>query len=75
MNRQELGLLDVDEVAEMFEIAPQTLKNRMTRGEFPRGIRIGKRAFWTKNQLQEWVDRQFESTVPQRRRPGRPSKG
>lgn len=77
MKRGDLGLLDLDDVASALDTTPKGIRARMAKGQFPRGTRIGKKAYWRRQNVENWLDSHFASAGNEnglRRRPGRPRK-
>jgi DNA-binding transcriptional MerR regulator len=44
-------LLQVGDVAERFHVTVQTIRNWVATGQFPEPTRLGKRCYWTEQQL------------------------
>ena len=54
---QEKRLLRIDEVLEMVNISKSVLYEMMGRGEFPRPVRISRRAVgWPQQDIHDWLD-------------------
>jgi predicted DNA-binding transcriptional regulator AlpA len=47
------------EVCAHMGISPRTLENLVLKGKFPKGVSIGKWAYWSPKVLQNWHKRQF----------------
>lgn len=66
MDTQQTGaqppvLLTVDEAATWCHITRGTLNHLRFHGRFAPAIRIGKRCFWTPEDLLEWIQSQREA--------------
>ena len=55
-----IGLITVEELAVIFGLAPQTIRNWVALGKIPH-VKIGRRRFFQKRSLQEWLNRKEES--------------
>ena len=49
-----MELMSKQEVVAEFKISERTLEMWVFAGKFPQAVRIGKRAFWTREALQRW---------------------
>ena len=54
-----IGLVTVEELAVIFGLAPQTIRNWVALGKIPY-VKIGRRRFFQKRSLQEWLNRKEE---------------
>lgn len=61
MNADFPPLLTTKEVADLLRIEPETVLDRMRRGEIPGAIRPGRHFLFRRDQLLEWIR---ESSVP-----------
>ena len=48
------NLITVEELAVIFRVSPQTIRNRTARGKIPH-IQIGRRNLFRKRSLQQWL--------------------
>ena len=56
MKLHEERLLNEREVAELIGVSKSTLRRMVSANEFPKPIRIGKRAIrWRKSEVLEWL--------------------
>ncbi len=71
-------LLTVAELAELLNMAPQTIYNRHSMGgNLPPCVRLGRALRFPVDGVTDWVNQQIETPVPVHctpRRPGRPTK-
>ena len=62
-NSEEVWLFDnlisVEELAVIFGLAPQTIRNWVAQGKLPY-VKIGKRNLFLKRSVQEWLNRKEE---------------
>ena len=80
----EKKLLTTKALAELLGLAEQTIYNRhSTGGDLPRSMKLGRLLRFHTSDVDAWLDRQRQSTVPpvlsppsapSARRPGRPTK-
>ena len=56
-------LLDVGEAAEWCSISRNTLNHLRMHGRFAPAIRIGRRCFWTPEDLTAWIEAQREAVA------------
>ena len=54
------NLISVEELAVIFRLAPQTIRNWIARRKIPY-VRIGRRNFFQKRSLQKWLIQKEES--------------
>ena len=54
------NLISVEELAVIFGLAPQTIRNWIALGKIP-SIKLGRRHVFQKRSLQEWLNRKEES--------------
>ena len=54
-----IDLITVEELAVLFGLAPQTIRNWTAQGKLPY-VKIGKRNMFLKRSLQEWINRKEE---------------
>ena len=54
------NLITVEELAVVFRLAPQTIRNWVALGKLPY-VKIGKRNMFLKRSLQEWLNRKEKS--------------
>ena len=54
------NLIMVEELAVIFGLAPQTIRNWVAQGKLPR-VKIGKRNLFLKRSVQEWLNRKEKS--------------
>lgn len=54
-------LLDVSEAAQWCRITVNSLNHLRLHGRFAPAIKIGRRCFWTPNDLNDWIEAQKES--------------
>ena len=57
-------LLDVATVADYLKMSQNSIRQAAKNGDMPPGIRINGRTRWTKDQIDEWLDRTFAPTDP-----------
>ncbi len=63
MKLEEERLLNERQVAELVGVSRSTLRRMVLANEFPRPIRIGKRAIrWRKSEVLEWMDSRPRAT-------------
>lgn len=48
-------LVDQEGVAELFDVSTRTIRNWVSRGELLEPIKIGRKQFWLKSMIQEWL--------------------
>ena len=53
------NLITIEELAVIFRLAPQTIRNWIALGKIPY-VRIGRRSFFQKRSLQKWLNRKEE---------------
>ena len=53
------NLISVEELAAIFRLAPQTIRNWVAQGKLPY-VKIGKRNWFFRRSLQEWLNRKEE---------------
>ena len=53
------NLISVEELAVIFGLAPQTIRNWIALGKIPH-VKIGRRRFFQKRSLQEWLNQKEE---------------
>jgi predicted DNA-binding transcriptional regulator AlpA len=54
-----MEVISKDELLAELKIAARTLENWVRRGEFPRGVRIGRRMTWSRKALEQWRRRKY----------------
>lgn len=54
-----IDLITIEELAVIFGLAPQTLRNWIALGKIPH-VKIGRRHFFQKRSVQEWLNRKEE---------------
>ena len=54
-----IGLVTVEELAVIFRLSPQTIRNWVALGKIPH-VKIGRRRFFQKRSLQRWLNRKEE---------------
>ena len=54
------NLITVEELAVIFGLAPQTIRNWVAQGKLPR-VKLGKRNWFLTGSLQEWLNQKEES--------------
>ena len=54
-----VNLITTEELAVIFGLAPQTIRNWVTQGKLPY-VKIGRRNLFLKRSVQEWVNRKEE---------------
>lgn len=54
-------------VAELFGVRTRTIEAWVRRGSFPPPLRIGRRVWWDRDVLQQWIMAQVGTTNPIRR--------
>ena len=52
----ELGILDVEDLARIYKTTPGAIRKRISRGALPRPFKDGRKNYWTKEQLIERVE-------------------
>jgi excisionase family DNA binding protein len=57
------SFLTIDEVAQLLRVPVLTVRWLRQEGRFAPAVRVGRRLVWDRRDLDEWVDRQRESTV------------
>ena len=55
----QINVITVEELAVFFGLAPQTIRNWVALGKIPH-VKIGRRWFFQKRSLQEWINRKEE---------------
>ena len=55
----QIGVITVEELAVLFGLAPQTIRNWVAQGKLPY-VKIGKRNMFLKRSVQEWINRKEE---------------
>lgn len=55
-NEERLSLLTIKQVAETLRVCRRTLEREISRGRFPRPVKIGSASRWTASDLQAYVD-------------------
>ena len=54
-----IGVITVEELAVLFRLAPQTIRNWVAQGKLPY-VKIGKRNMFLMRSVQEWLNRKEE---------------
>ncbi len=54
-----IGVITLEELAVIFRLAPQTIRNWVARGKIPH-VRIGRRYFFQKRSLKRWLNQKEE---------------
>lgn len=54
-----MEVISKDELLAELKVSARTLENWVRRGEFPRGVRIGKRVTWSRKALEQWRQRKY----------------
>lgn len=63
MKVEEVRLLNERQVAELVGVSKSTLRRMVSANEFPKPIRIGKRAIrWRRSEVLEWIDSRPRAT-------------
>ena len=57
------NLITVEELAVIFKLAPQTIRNWVAQGKLPY-VKIGKRHWFLKGSVQEWLHRKEKPRWP-----------
>ena len=57
------NLITVEELAVIFRLAPQTIRNWVAQGKLPY-VKIGKRHWFLKRSVQEWLHRKEKPQWP-----------
>ena len=55
----QIGVITVEELAVLFGLAPQTIRNWVAQGKLPY-VKIGKRNMFLVRSVQEWINRKEE---------------
>ncbi len=55
--RRALGYLGMEEVAILLDVAPSTLRNRISIGTAPPSYKVGNRHLFDAKELQAWIRR------------------
>ena len=55
----QINVITVEELAVLFGLAPQTIRNWVAQGKLPY-VKIGKRNMFLKRSVQEWINRKEE---------------
>ena len=55
-----VNLISVEELAVIFRLAPQTIRNWIALGKIPY-VKIGRRRFFQRRSVQEWLNRKEKS--------------
>ena len=55
----QINVITVEELAVLFGLAPQTIRNWTAQGKLPY-VKIGKRNMFLKRSVQEWINRKEE---------------
>jgi len=53
------SILSKDAVCKRLDISARCLENMVTAKRFPRGVKIGKAAFWSVSAVEEFLRREF----------------
>lgn len=61
IDTSELQLESKRETAGRLGVSERTLERLVGRGEFPKGIRIGERPFWNKQDTLAWIQAKFDA--------------
>lgn len=57
-----MNFVTVDEFAKMIRIEPETLRNKLSRGEpLPPSTKIGGRRLFLESDVKEWIVKKIES--------------
>lgn len=57
-------LLNISEVAEVTRLSENTLRWLRHTGSGPRSGKLGRRLMYREQDVQTWIDQQFEATAP-----------
>ncbi len=57
-------LLTVAQLAALLQVPPQTLYGWRTRGEGPRGLRVGRHVRYRQRDVDKWLDTRGEAGRP-----------
>ena len=52
----EPELLMVEQVAQMVGLGIRTIWSKVSAGEFPRPVRIGRATRWRRSEILQWID-------------------
>lgn len=55
-------LMDVQQLAEMFRIAPSTFSTWRKRGQGPRGFKLGRRLVYKRSDVETWLRDHYDAT-------------
>lgn len=53
-------LIPLDDVLSLVPVPRSTLYLLMSRGDFPKPIKVGKRVLWDVREIETWRDRRLE---------------
>ncbi len=53
------------ELAQLLRISPNGIDAQRRRGALPPGFKIGRRTFWLKAEIQDWIDKAMSRTEVQ----------
>ncbi|ODU50605.1 MAG: hypothetical protein ABS92_02590 [Thiobacillus sp. SCN 63-374] len=53
------ALLDKASVCQRLGIAPRTLENMVSEGEFPPSVKLGKYVYWSEKAILKWLQLRF----------------
>jgi predicted DNA-binding transcriptional regulator AlpA len=54
-----MEVISKSELLAELKISARTLENWVRRGEFPRGVRVGRRMTWSRSALERWRERRY----------------
>jgi len=54
-----MEIIDKDALLTELKVSARTLENWVRRGEFPRGVRVGRRMTWSRRALERWRERRY----------------
>lgn len=52
-------LIDIVEVCRALQTSPRNLRRLITKGQFPRPLRVGQRRLWPARIVREWIEKPY----------------
>ena len=59
IKKSDIKIVELNEVLHRLKISQSTLYRMMSRGEFPRQLKLGSRSFWVESEIQLFIDQMF----------------
>lgn len=57
------ALLTKEQVAQKMNLSVRTLEGLVAKGEFPKGVRVGRFLYWTESAISSWHQRVFAAQL------------